>query len=107
MLAFLNAAALLFALHLRRSQGHHVLTARLLSLALGLAFICGTAANCANGVHVVLLILSILGMGFSCAAVICVLLMQIGVLLAGGLLRLIKTPEEVFAMFLTFPLPAV
>ena len=55
MLVFLNVAALLFAL--------------LLSLALSLAFICGTAANCANGVHVVLLILSILGMGFSCAAV--------------------------------------
>ena len=28
MLVFLNVAALLFALHLRRSQGHHVLTAR-------------------------------------------------------------------------------
>ena len=69
MLVFLNVVALLFALHLRRSQGHHVLTARLLSLALSLAFICGTAANCANCVQVVLLILSILGMGFSCAAV--------------------------------------
>ena len=43
MLVFLNVVALLFALHLRRSQGHHVLTARLLSLALSLAFICGTA----------------------------------------------------------------
>lgn len=31
------------------------------------------------------------------SAVICVILMLIGVLLAGGLLRLIKTPEEVFA----------
>ena len=69
MLVFLNAAALLFALHLRHSRGQHMLTARLLSLALSLAFICGTAANCANGVHVVLLLLSILGMGFSCAAV--------------------------------------
>lgn len=69
MLVFLNAAALLFVLHLRRSRGRHVVTARLLSLALSMAFICGTAANCANGVHIVLLLLSILGMVFSCAAV--------------------------------------
>ncbi len=69
MLVFLNAAALLFVLHLRRSRGKHAGTARLLSLALSMAFICGTAANCANGVHIVLLLLSILGMVFSCAAV--------------------------------------
>ena len=67
MLVFLNVAALLFALHLRRSQGHHVLTARLLSLALSLAFICGTAANCANGVHSPL-IPSLIGLALSSAA---------------------------------------
>ena len=69
MLVFLDLAALLFALHLNRRRGPPVRTARLISRALSLTCIAGTAANGANGVHVVLLLLSIVGMAFSCAAV--------------------------------------